>query len=203
MKSRAKRHGEIITYLPTGESSSTDTIELDLLMASRDDPGDVDWLAGCRQRRDRGGAAQTSGGAPRYRQRCRRIASPVCRVAPRETTAVADQGQEMGSLRSVTQTVRVDIRKLDHLMNIVGELAIVRGTLSRIGERLRGGREPSAGDGTTAAPSQLRSSTGRNAGRYSRGPDGPPRAGVRPPSSGRTPNQQRVGQRDPLGDHRS
>jgi two-component system, chemotaxis family, sensor kinase CheA len=37
MKERAKRHGEIITYLPTGESASIDTIELDLLMASRDD----------------------------------------------------------------------------------------------------------------------------------------------------------------------
>src|SRR5450755_581124 len=37
MKERAKRHGEIITYLPTGEATSADTIELDLLMASRDD----------------------------------------------------------------------------------------------------------------------------------------------------------------------
>ncbi len=33
------------------------------------------------------------------------------------------------ALKSLTQTVRVDIRKLDHLMNIVGELAIVRGSL--------------------------------------------------------------------------
>ncbi len=37
IKGRAKKHGEIITYLPTGEASSPDTIELDLLMASRDD----------------------------------------------------------------------------------------------------------------------------------------------------------------------
>src|SRR5687768_228700 len=37
MKDRAKRHGEIITYLPTGEATNIDTIELDLLMASRDD----------------------------------------------------------------------------------------------------------------------------------------------------------------------
>src|SRR5262249_910201 len=28
MKERAKRHGEIITYLPTGEATSADTIEL-------------------------------------------------------------------------------------------------------------------------------------------------------------------------------
>ena len=37
IKDQAKRHGEIITYLPTGASASSDTIELDLLMASRDD----------------------------------------------------------------------------------------------------------------------------------------------------------------------
>jgi len=50
-----------------------------------------------------------------------------------------DGSQEVApSLRSLTQTVRVDIRKLDHLMNIVGELSIVRSSLSRIAERLRG-----------------------------------------------------------------
>jgi two-component system chemotaxis sensor kinase CheA len=37
MKERAKRHGEIITYLPTGETASVDSIELDLLLASQDD----------------------------------------------------------------------------------------------------------------------------------------------------------------------
>jgi two-component system chemotaxis sensor kinase CheA len=38
----------------------------------------------------------------------------------------------------VSQTVRVDIRKLDHLMNIVGELAIVRGRVARLSDRVRG-----------------------------------------------------------------
>jgi two-component system chemotaxis sensor kinase CheA len=37
----------------------------------------------------------------------------------------------------VSQTVRVDIRKLDHLMNIVGELAIVRSSLSKLMDRVR------------------------------------------------------------------
>src|SRR6185503_19543223 len=49
--------------------------------------------------------------------------------------AAIDQGP---SLRSLTQTVRVDIRKLDALMNVVGELAIVRGALARLADRLRG-----------------------------------------------------------------
>jgi two-component system chemotaxis sensor kinase CheA len=37
----------------------------------------------------------------------------------------------------VSQTVRVDIRKLDHLMNIVGELAIVRGVMAKLESRVR------------------------------------------------------------------
>jgi two-component system chemotaxis sensor kinase CheA len=41
------------------------------------------------------------------------------------------------SLRSVSQTVRVDIRKLDNLMNVVGELAMVRAALGRMTERVR------------------------------------------------------------------
>ena len=46
-------------------------------------------------------------------------------------------GADALSLRSVAKTVRVDIRKLDHLMNIVGELAIVRSAVSQLTERLR------------------------------------------------------------------
>ncbi len=46
-------------------------------------------------------------------------------------------GRDM-SLRSVSQTVRVDIRKLDRLMAYVGELAIVRTAIARLAERVRG-----------------------------------------------------------------
>ena len=41
------------------------------------------------------------------------------------------------SLRSVSQTVRVDIRKLDRLMTIVGELAIVKTAITRLSDRAR------------------------------------------------------------------
>jgi len=41
------------------------------------------------------------------------------------------------SLRSITQTVRVDIRKLDRLMTIVGELAIVKTAIAKLSERAR------------------------------------------------------------------
>jgi two-component system chemotaxis sensor kinase CheA len=46
-------------------------------------------------------------------------------------------GREL-SLRSISQTVRVDIRKLDRLMTIVGELAIVRTAIARLADRVRG-----------------------------------------------------------------
>lgn len=45
-------------------------------------------------------------------------------------------GREL-SLRSATQTVRVDIRKLDRLMTIVGELAIVKTAISRLTDGVR------------------------------------------------------------------
>jgi two-component system chemotaxis sensor kinase CheA len=139
MKERAKRHGEIITYLPAGEASSADAIELDLLMASRDDLATLIGSLGAdnvvieeipRQR-----PSLRSGDAPRTPVIQRTLTSSESPLASR--TAAADAIEQGPSLRSLTQTVRVDIRKLDNLMNVVGELAIVRGALARLGERLR------------------------------------------------------------------
>ena len=141
MKERAKRHGEIITYLPTGEATSADTIELDLLMASRDDLATLIGSLGADN--------VVIEEIPR---RARRSANPAT-LPPRRETALGRQDSvglhrsgdqdragldQAASLRSLTQTVRVDIRKLDHLMNIVGELAIVRSAFGRVAEKLRG-----------------------------------------------------------------
>jgi two-component system chemotaxis sensor kinase CheA len=43
----------------------------------------------------------------------------------------------VSTVRSVTQTVRVDIHKLDRLMNAVSELAIVKASIDRLFERMR------------------------------------------------------------------
>ncbi|MBI5479324.1 MAG: chemotaxis protein CheA, partial [Deltaproteobacteria bacterium] len=48
------------------------------------------------------------------------------------------------SLRSVSQTVRVDIRKLDALMNVVGELQLTRAGINAILDRLKG--DPTQGE---------------------------------------------------------
>jgi two-component system, chemotaxis family, sensor kinase CheA len=142
MKERAKRHGEIITYLPTGETTGADAIELDLLLASRDDLATLVGTLGADnvviEEIPRRLGSLTPSVPPLRGSVAGAMSSPKL-ADPLGMDRLADGAAEQGpSLRSLTQTVRVDIRKLDHLMNIVGELSIVRSSLSRIAERLRG-----------------------------------------------------------------
>lgn len=48
-----------------------------------------------------------------------------------------EEGSFEDELKGVSQTVRVDIEKLDYLMNLVGELVILKSGLSSIAQRLR------------------------------------------------------------------
>jgi two-component system chemotaxis sensor kinase CheA len=141
LKAAAKPFGEIITYLPTGDAGDAETIELEVLMASK---AELERLAAAI-------------GTPQIRleEVARRVTSPpVIRRASVDLESIpapprkdrpsdevelrsAKADTSALSLRSVSQTVRVDIRKLDRLMNIVGELAIVRSSLARITERVR------------------------------------------------------------------
>jgi two-component system chemotaxis sensor kinase CheA len=67
------------------------------------------------------------------------------RTDTRDRLDGVDEGEEdrPSSLRSVSQTVRVDIRKLDHLMNVIGELALARAGIVEVLEELRQRRETS------------------------------------------------------------
>jgi two-component system chemotaxis sensor kinase CheA len=51
---------------------------------------------------------------------------------------VEDEDVSSSSLRSISRTVRVDIDKLDLLMNIVGELVLSKSAIANINERLKG-----------------------------------------------------------------
>ena len=55
---------------------------------------------------------------------------------PMAPTPVAADAPEIESLRSISDTVRVDIRKLDELMNLVGELVIQRNSIAGVAQRL-------------------------------------------------------------------
>ena len=61
---------------------------------------------------------------------------PAAAAAPQTPEASAPDAPEIESLRSISDTVRVDIRKLDELMNLVGELVIQRNAIGGVSQRL-------------------------------------------------------------------
>jgi two-component system chemotaxis sensor kinase CheA len=70
------------------------------------------------------------------------LSAKAVATAPRAAEETADtEGQESGttSMRSISRTVRVDIDKLDSLMNVVGELVLSKGAIAAVAERARGG----------------------------------------------------------------
>jgi two-component system chemotaxis sensor kinase CheA len=158
LKALARPYGEIITYLPTGAGADVDTIELEILMAVR---GAVDELRAAlvgpnvviEEVKRRGGAGSgppgPTTGAPAASSA--RETGPPQAPTPdargsglppglSQTSALSASRRgapaEM-SLRSLSQTVRVDIRKLDRLMTIVGELAIVKTAITKLTEQAR------------------------------------------------------------------
>ncbi|HLM72837.1 MAG TPA: chemotaxis protein CheA, partial [Polyangiaceae bacterium] len=161
LKVTAKPYGEIITYLPTGAGADAESIELDILMASRSTIDELRAALGASgveveevPRRPAGpdvgprvstpppapstaNAHTHHGGAPQT--------PPPSLATPSQATAselprVEPPKAEIGTIKAVAQTVRVDIHKLDRLMNIVGELAIVCTSLGRMVEELRATR---------------------------------------------------------------
>jgi len=158
LKERAKSVAEIITYLPSVGGGDGDEIDLDVLLASdtpADELGEVLAAGGDAEleRIGRQGGRETShealvppplDDAPGRPMPTSRPPAPEP-PAPERGAAPPQQQRDMSadalSLRSVANTVRVDIRKLDHLMNVVGELAIVRSAVARITERIRANDE--------------------------------------------------------------
>ncbi|MFO0683551.1 MAG: chemotaxis protein CheA [Sandaracinus sp.] len=150
LKQRIKPFAEIITYLPSMEGAGDDAIELDVLLASRRPLAELrDSLAG----------DETRSIEPVARREAGRTVPPPPPVAPTHDDAESDEVEGVVppipgapavpapvreasadglAVRAVAKTVRVDIEKLDHLMNVVGELGIVKSAVARILERLAG-----------------------------------------------------------------
>jgi two-component system chemotaxis sensor kinase CheA len=130
LAARLKRVGEVISTLPSRDPGDPASIAFDLLVASREAADEVARTAGPgteveeipRLRAVEGGAARPAAAPPRAPPR--RPPEPPAEV-------------EHASLRSASQAVRVDIRKLDRLMDVVGELVLVKSSLLAVGERLK------------------------------------------------------------------
>lgn len=145
--------GEVISTLPSPGDAPESQIRFSLLAATEIDP---DRLG---ERLDHpntnvecvhhatGGASEVPATADTNAE-----AEPTAAAASQsEPTAEAAEGNpaepaspsqvespDIESLRSISETVRVDIRKLDELMNLVGELVIQRNAIASVANRLSG-----------------------------------------------------------------
>ncbi len=162
LKSKTRSHGEIITYLPTGDASDGDTLELEILIASRESIAllkaaieapdlHIEEVPRRSARTSSPPPAMAMPSAPTHGMPSEFPSVPMPNFEGEAHTSMAHvrapsvapnsivppPADRDVSLRSVSQTVRVDIRKLDHLMNIVGELAIVRTGMFEIIESVR------------------------------------------------------------------
>ncbi|NOZ26146.1 MAG: chemotaxis protein CheA [Nitrospirae bacterium] len=106
---KIKKEGELISTLPTSEDIPQDSIGFKILFASDRNSDSLKTALGVEPVR---------------------IAGKKTAEEKRDTRAPAP------SLRSISTTVRVDIEKLDRILNTIGELSLTRGALKRIEQEL-------------------------------------------------------------------
>lgn len=142
-----KGYGELISTLPSiGENSQTN-IDFELLLGSRHPEGELRNLLEGRvvSITSYGSQLTTLPSAPTASQPAVELPSadhPLMPAeVPRNTTIEASSAptmpEESASAKSMSRTVRVDIGKLDELMNIVGELVLAHSSIAAIANRMR------------------------------------------------------------------
>ncbi|MBI1818893.1 MAG: chemotaxis protein CheA [Nitrospirae bacterium] len=119
-----KPHGEVITSLPASGLSPGAGILFKIIIASREDlvHKEIKWS---------GESVEIS--------EIERSAGPLVPVfgsSDPQTGPAGSNDEASESFKSVTQTVRVDISKLDVLMNIVGELVLSKTVIQQQGKAL-------------------------------------------------------------------
>jgi two-component system chemotaxis sensor kinase CheA len=128
--------GEVISTLPAPGDSPDSQIRFSLLVATECD------AAALRSRIDVPNATVRGLRETLAMAVDVPVAPPPAVEASAESSGDAASGDasraetDIESLKSISDTVRVDIRKLDELMNLVGELVIQRGALGAIADRL-------------------------------------------------------------------
>ncbi len=135
----AKQHGEIITTLPCAEESTGEDITFDILVGSEYPHSVLEEAVlgrGIELKTIKDGIhkilAQTIVPDPALEQ-----PDSSLEGEPEQSEANSSALDDLGSIRSISQTVRVDIGRLDNLMNIVGELVLAKNILSQLVERLK------------------------------------------------------------------
>jgi two-component system chemotaxis sensor kinase CheA len=152
-----KSMGEVITTLPSSESSASQGIDFDIIVGTRLDLEQVRERVGGEGIRvdevPRRGAAKAtrpvepSSSAREPQREAPGWSAPMVPEFEESEDQTEDEdrseagpmvdGADTVSLRSVSQTVRVDIKRLDLLMNAVGELVLVRTAIQNLAEQLK------------------------------------------------------------------
>ncbi len=160
LNARLKAVGEVISTLPSADARDPATIAFELLFASAEPHQAVVLEAGPAAVVEPVARLRPVPGAPgpaAAKGRVSQIPAPTSSPAPVSYSPdpaapephAAERAislspapepalePESTSLRSASQAVRVDIHKLDRLMNVVGELVLVKSSLQAIAERLK------------------------------------------------------------------
>jgi len=130
--------GELLSTLPSPGDGGPGEIRFALLAATDLDAATLAArleLAPSAIHTARAGRRDGSAASPAPEEELAAVTPAAEQVAAPEAPEAAAEG-DAASLRSVSDTVRVDVRKLDELMNLVGELAVERGALSAFARRL-------------------------------------------------------------------
>jgi two-component system chemotaxis sensor kinase CheA len=131
LSSAVREAGEVLSTLPSPGAAGESQIRFGLLAASELDTDALRTGLDFPDASVRGVWAPPAAGPSPAPQ-----ASSAPALAAPEAAPPADP-HEIESLKSISDTVRVDIRKLDELMNLVGELVIQRGAVNAIARRLQ------------------------------------------------------------------
>lgn len=130
-----KEGGELLTTLPQTESAGDgSSIGFLLYFTSREEGDDV---------RNMFSNIGFEICALEYRTSTEKTSEPGIPVPSPPLSVIEDDEADIfeEEVRGVSNTVRVDIHKLDYLMNLVGELVILRSGLAGIAESMRTGTE--------------------------------------------------------------
>lgn len=167
LKQTMKSFGEVITYLPSADAASDDRIELDVLVGS---DASLSTISESITQEDVAVQEISTQPVTSIRPKPPREAHPltmssesVLGLSPSEHKVARVELEPSGSqeteaelsLRSVSRTVRVDLARLDVLMNLVGELGVVQANLGTTFAQVRG--LPGATDIARSLQTQLRS----------------------------------------------
>jgi len=126
-----KGSGEVISTLPSAEGDLGSRIAFDILFGTSKQPEELLFLEGLEGVSASRLRASSTPEEPR-------AGEPVNAGRVEESSKASAEGEGQGrSARSISRSLRVDIAKLDELMNIVGELILSHGTIAAISDRLR------------------------------------------------------------------